>query len=275
MEYLVSSTIKQNNAKKLSLSWGQIQNRLNTQIHSAKKRNSQQTTSATLSSKMEAQNAWKIFITMAGGLLLIFLMLTTLLLTNLQDFPDPAFSLVICCVVVFLLFLLSLGLVFWGRKLEGRLLTSCSLLLLTTTSCGLLIYLLITSFPASTAPVLLALAITTVTLLLTTSIAYCGSLSPLTWSTWLLLLSVFSSSLLLLLALDAWLDQDYLLLHSPWDVLYGGLVAMYLLIFIHLGTYKLLKDGRFQDTANINLILLSAFIFLLVAVVTIVGMAVG
>ena len=54
---------------------------------------------------------------------------------------------------------------------------------------------------------------------------------------------------------------------------------MYLLIFIHMGTYKLLKDGRFQDTANINLILLSAFIFhlilVLVAVVTIVGMAVG
>ena len=229
---------------------------------------------------MEEETVWKVFISMVGSLFLVFLVNTILLLTSLKDFLDPmkdfleaspAVSIAITCLILLLFLFLAFG----GRMLEGRLLLSSSLLLLATTSSGLLTFLLTTTFPATTAPVLLAIFIFMVTLLLTTAIAYTFSLSPKTWSTWLTPLAVFTCTLLLLLAWDSWIGQDFILLFSSWDIVYGGLAAADLLLIIQLASYQLLKDGRFKNTVNINLVLLSFIwlhlLILLVAVIVAIG----
>ena len=231
---------------------------------------------------MEEETIWKVFISIVLSLFLVFLVNATLLLTSLKDLLDPmkdflqaspAASLAITCLILLLFFLLFLFLAFGGRMLEGRLLLSSSLLLLATTSSGLLTFLLTTTFPATTAPALLAIFITMVTLLLTTAIAYTFSLSPRTWSTWLTSLAVFTSTLLLLLAWDSWIGQDFILLFSSWDILYGGLAAADLLIIIQVATYQLLKDGKFKDTMSCNLVLLS-FIWLHLLILMVAGIMV-
>ena len=110
-------------------------------------------------------------------------------------------------------------------------------------------------------------------LLLTTAIAYTFSLSPKTWSTWLIPLAVFTCTLLLLLAWNSWISQDFILLFSSWDILYGGLAAADLILIIQLATYQLLKDGKFKDTMSCNLVLLS-FIWLHLLILMVAGIMV-
>ena len=212
-------------------------------------------------SEVAMEGAQKVFSIMTGVLLLVFLMTSTVLLTDTKDLM-ASFEVCLATTIIALLLLaaITLSLAFLGKRLQDRLIPTCGLLILATISSGLLSSLLAIKFPETTAPLLLALGITVVTTILTTSIKSCCSLPPKPWRSWLTLPAVFAGVLLLVLAWVSLVDPDYALTICPRDVLYGGLGALDMLVFLSLGTSWLLEN-KFDNPLLTALVLISSFLW--------------